>query len=100
MKKSYLIAAAMLSTFVALPAVAGPDWQVIHDAENYQASHEQQASIAQEEVMPLDHGPRALTTPWMNQQERAYIVAHQQKKDSSSKLAEHKQVEQQTPSHG
>lgn len=97
MKKSYLVAAALLSVSVALPAVAGPDWQIIHDAEHY--SHQQPIHVA-EVAMPLDHGPRALTTPWMNQEEKQSILAHQQQKDAAHKLAEHKSTEPLNPSHG
>lgn len=44
MKKSYLIAAGLLSAFVTLPAVAGPNWDVIHEAESYASSHANNAS--------------------------------------------------------
>ena len=93
MNKSYLIAAGMLSVFVALPAVAGPNWQVIHEGEH---SHEQLANAPQaEEVLPLDHGPRALSTPWLNKEKRLSILAHEQKKNAALKFAAH-----HSPAHG
>lgn len=70
MNKSYFIAAGIISTFVALPAIAGPDWQIIHDAEHQAASQEAQSGANQTVVLPLDHGPRALSTPWLNKEER------------------------------
>ena len=95
MKKSYLIAAGILSVFTALPALAGPDGQIIHDAEHQTASHEQQA-VATEAVMPLDHGPRALTTPWMNKEEKLSILSRAQ---NSALTAQHGSA-QHSPSHG
>lgn len=99
MKKSYLIAAAMLSSLVALPAVAGPNWQVIHDAENYAAAHALKVTATSEEVLPLDHGPRALTTPWLNKEEKQSIAAREQKTDAAHNLAAHK-TDERDSSHG
>jgi hypothetical protein len=96
MKKGFLIAATTLSALFALPAVAGPNWQVIHDAEH-------QASVrtgTEQEVLPLDHGPRALSTPWVNKEERLSIAAREQKTDATHKLATHKSAEQLSSSHG
>ena len=99
MKKSYLIAAAVLSSLVTLPAVAGPNWQVIHDAENYAAAHALKVTATSEEVLPLDHGPRALTSPWLNQQEKQSLAAHTQNSDDAHNLAAHKSDEHGS-SHG
>ncbi|MDX8379691.1 MAG: hypothetical protein R8K48_06555 [Gallionella sp.] len=44
MKRRCLIAAGLLSAFITLPAVAGPNWDVIHEAESYASSHTNKAS--------------------------------------------------------
>lgn len=76
-----LIAAITLAT--TLPVLAGPDWQAIEHArkakqqaqmarpdEAYEAMAPTGAGPAkcppQALVLPLDHGPRALTTPYQN----------------------------------
>lgn len=53
-------------------ASAGPNWDVIHEAEARHAHH------AQEHVVPLDHGPRAITTPWLNSVESDRCAGHVQ----------------------
>ena len=71
-----------LTVGAALPAFAGPDFQAIEHArkahrEAQLARHgatEAPASAVQKDqpshalVLPLDHGPRAQTTPWLNKQ--------------------------------
>ena len=64
----------------ALPAFAGPDFQAIEQARNAHratqiARHgdtQAPASADQNDrpshALPLDHGPRAQTTPWLNKQ--------------------------------
>ena len=51
----------ILAAAISMPALAGPNWDVIHEAEaHHLARHEA------EHVLPLDYGPRAITTPWLN----------------------------------
>ncbi len=75
MKKHRIAAIASFSLVFAMPALAGPNWQVIHAAE-------QHASQNDRIILPLDHGPRALSTPWENRQERLEIIAREQKAQS------------------
>ncbi len=46
--------------------------QLAHDAQDSQKkpSSEQSAGVAKKLVLPLDHGPHAVVTPWVNQQRR------------------------------
>lgn len=83
MKKYHLAAAASFSLVLAMPALAGPNWQIIHAAEH--DTHEQMANRI---VLPLDHGPRALSTPWINKQEELEMLARKQK-TQSVKVAAH-----------
>lgn len=85
MKNNFMAVVGMLSALVALPAVAGPDWDAINEAETYNATHEQQVAMRNNpttEVMPLDHGPRALSTPWLNKELRLEAVSRAQKKEA------------------
>jgi len=51
----------ILAAAISMPALAGPNWDVIHEAEaRHVARHEV------EHVLPLDYGPRAITTPYLN----------------------------------
>ena len=82
MKKLLVTLTGILTIGAALPAVAGVDWQLIEQANkaqakaaNMQREATQQPQLAAVEgnprsriVLPLDHGPRAQTTPWSNQQ--------------------------------
>jgi hypothetical protein len=49
-----------------LPAVAGPDFHLIEQARKAHVA--QSVLAARQLVLPLDHGPRAQTTPWLNKQ--------------------------------
>jgi hypothetical protein len=51
----------LMAVSLAAPALAGPNWDVIREAESRHAAHK-----AEEHVEPLDHGPRAISTPWLN----------------------------------
>lgn len=80
--------AVLIGTFTAiatLPAVAGPDWQIIELGRKAKQAAAQETSenkvvssgAAAERTCPpdrlvlgLDHGPRATTTPWLNQQRK------------------------------
>ena len=94
MKKLLVALTGILTIGAALPAVAGADWQLIEQANKVQAQANaanmqpeatQQPQLASVEgnprsriVLPLDHGPRAQTTPWSNLQRllRAEREAH------------------------
>ncbi len=77
MKKHHLAAITTLSLVVAMPAFAGPNWDVIRASEQH-ASQEHDSQI----ILPLDHGPRALSTPWINKQEKFEMVSREQKAQS------------------
>ncbi|CDG83140.1 hypothetical protein [Janthinobacterium agaricidamnosum] len=80
--KNLAIALLGASTIgITVPALAGPDWQVIDHARVAKAEHLQQQAHEQPQavstacreaskklVLPLDHGPHAQATPWLNQQ--------------------------------
>lgn len=82
MKKLLITLAGVLTVGATLPAVAGPDWQLIEQARKAKAAKMQREAKQQSQsavaetgtpkklVLPLDHGPRAQTTPWSNQQRR------------------------------
>jgi hypothetical protein len=61
-----------LAIGAALPALAGPDWQVIEQARKAkQATQDLRQGgrcTPDELVLALDHGPRAQTTPHQNRQ--------------------------------
>jgi len=71
-------------TFAALPAFAGPDWQLIDKARaEKQAAAMKTGGVnssgtsaaggcrVEHLALPLDHGPRAQTTPYQNEQRKA-----------------------------
>lgn len=66
-----------------LPALAGPDWQAIEQArKNKRLQVAQAEKLTPEEqcaakrlVLPLDHGPRAQTTPYLNAKRTASFEA-------------------------
>lgn len=60
---------ATLSALASLPALAGPNWDVIHAAEADRYAQQHDATI----VLPLDHGPRAHTTQWLNEERESEI---------------------------
>lgn len=55
---------------LAATAFAGPNRDAIHDAE---AHHEYDA---EEHALPLGHGPRAISTPWLNKVQAQRCAAH------------------------
>ncbi len=84
MKKMSIAFAALVSAAVALPAAAGPDWNVIREAEAHKALHQNSAATRNLPVEePLDHGPRALSTPWLNEEHAAELLA-QHKQDAAA----------------
>lgn len=66
-----------------LPALAGPDWQAIEQARKNKRVQVAQVEkptpmepcAAQRLVLPLDHGPRAQTTPYLNAKRKAAFEA-------------------------
>lgn len=80
MKKS--IAAVVCLSAFSLPAAAGPNWDVIHKAETDQEGRNRPAAL----VLPLDHGPRAITTPWLNHVRLGEMISQLETK---SRLARH-----------
>jgi hypothetical protein len=73
---------------VALPTFAGPDFAAIEQARK--ARHAAQLVAAAEPatmrvdrecaarlVLPLDHGPRAVTTPYLNEKRKTRFEAQQ-----------------------
>ena len=63
----------LLAAFCSSPAIAGPDWFIVQEAHRMLAQRAiENKGIVSKPVMPLDHGPRALTTPWLNQQMAAH----------------------------
>ena len=89
MKKLVISLIGALALGATLPALAGPDWQAIEQARKAkQASQLARHGDAAERpaagpatcpperlVLPLDHGPRAQTTPYLNQQRKARYEA-------------------------
>ena len=84
MKKLLITLACALAIGAVLPAHAGPDWHLIEQARKAKSAKLQLEATQQEQksdrpqaspdndaprrtVLPLDHGPRAQTTPWVNQ---------------------------------
>lgn len=67
----------------AQPALAGPDWQAIELARKHKQAQVAQADKAaaadpcagKRLVLPVDHGPRAQTTPYLNEKRRARFEA-------------------------
>ena len=91
MNKSLITLISALTLGVALPAFAGPDWQAIEQARKAKqatqaARHGDAMSAAGTEgmtcppnalVLPLDHGPRAQSTPYLNEKRKARFEAEQ-----------------------
>lgn len=73
----------ILALSATLPALAGPDWQAIEQARknaHVQASKMEKATpedkcAEKRLVLPLDHGPRAQTTPYLNRQRKEAFEA-------------------------
>jgi hypothetical protein len=68
---------AALLALAAGSALAGPDFFVIEQARKAQAAKADAAASAQQgtdnrkAVLPLDHGPRAQSTPYLNTKRKA-----------------------------
>lgn len=78
MKRASIILSGALLLGAMLPAYAGPDWQVIeHGRRAKQAmqsrglnSESPKRCSPEALALPLDHGPRAQTTPRQNELRR------------------------------
>ena len=62
----------LLSITICSVAVAGPDWEIIHKAEAGRVSSEHRSinNNMKKTITFLDHGPRAITTPYMNKERK------------------------------
>ena len=81
---------AIAAIVFATPALAGPNWDNIRASEQH-ASQDPVSQI----ILPLDHGPRALSTPWVNKEWRLEMIARDQKGESV-KAASHAEKETRT----
>jgi hypothetical protein len=89
MKKSTAALVIALSVPVSMPAFAGPNWDVIHSAEAKKAAHEHESAL----VLPLDYGPRAITTPWLNHERLGKLISQaDERKKVAAAQASKKQV--------
>lgn len=83
MKRILTTLIGALSSSAMLPVFAGPDWQTIEQArKNKRAQVGQTEKLTPAEkcaakrlVLPLDHGPRAQSTPYVNEQRKAGFQA-------------------------
>jgi hypothetical protein len=83
MKKLFLAITGALMLGAALPAIAGVDFQALEHARKvHRAPHArmneanpQDAGASKPLVLPLDHGPRAQSTPYLNRQHTARVEA-------------------------
>lgn len=83
MKKLTKILVGTSALGTMLPAFAGPDWQTIeHARESKRAQVAQVEKLTPEEkcaakrlALPLDHGPRAQSTPHLNERRRQSFEA-------------------------
>lgn len=74
-----LVTAAMVVS-ISLPAFAGPDFWIIEKARSARQAEAQRSQGSawkdapgcppEKLVLPLDHGPRAQTTPYLNERRR------------------------------
>jgi len=83
MKRLIAIVVGTVALGAMAPVFAGPDWQAIEQArKNHRAQVAQmEKSIPDEKcatqrlALPLDHGPRASSTPYLNEQRKANFAA-------------------------
>lgn len=83
MKRIVTILIVAISLGAALPALAGRDGQAIERMrQNHRAHVGQMEKLTPDEkcaakrlVLPLDHGPRAQSTPYLNEKRKASFEA-------------------------
>ena len=83
MKKTTMALAGILAVSFALPAMAGPNWTIIHSEETYATKQHPQTGKnhnLQQDILPVGHGPRALSTSWLNKERELYLISQEQKK--------------------
>ena len=104
MNKLLVTLISAITLGAALPAFAGPDWHAIeqarkahhaapaeqHTGDLYEASAPtaagpQKCAMPDPLVLPLDHGPRAQTTPYLNHQRKERYAAQVQACKEASK---------------
>ncbi len=103
MNKLLVTLISAITLVAALPAVAGPDWHAIEQARKahqaaqvertgdlYEASAPTAAgprkcAMPDPLVLPLDHGPRGQTTPYLNHQRKERYMAQVQACKEASK---------------
>ena len=91
MKKTALIVFALANLTALVSVHAAQDPSTAQAVKNHQAAMAQQqgapvapAPASTHAVQPLDHGPRAQSTPWLNAQAREHAAQAEQ-----AKLATH-----------
>lgn len=80
MNKPLVLLVAGLATAAASSAFAGPDFfalQKAREARQAQSSTQPKDCAAARLVLPLDHGPRAQTTPYLNEKRKERFAAQQ-----------------------
>ncbi len=83
MKKLHITVVGSIALGALLPVFAGPDWQAIESArKNHRAQVARMEKLSPEEkcaakrlALPLDHGPRAQSTPDLNEKRRESFEA-------------------------
>lgn len=83
MKKLIITLIGTIALGATLSAFAGPDWQAIEQGrKNAHAQSVKTKKAAPDDkcagrrlVLPLDHGPRAQTTPYLNRQRKEAFEA-------------------------
>lgn len=82
MKRLPTILICAVSLSATLPAFAGPDWKAIEQArKDHRAQVGRMEKLTPDEkcterlVLPLNHGPRAQSTPYLNEKRKASFEA-------------------------
>lgn len=92
MNSKNIVIVGLLSMAVSSTAVAGPDWEIIDKAEADKISHEHafMSNDTKKIVVLLDHGPRAISTPYMNEERKSELkqTGDSRSSDSPTGLAQ------------
>lgn len=83
MKTLALIVAGLVALAAILPVFAGPDWKAIEQARKSHCAQvaetekltPDETCAAQRLELPPDHGPRAQTTSYLNEQRKTSFAA-------------------------
>ncbi len=86
MNSKNIVIVGLLSMAVSSTAFAGPDWEIIDKAEADKISHEHAftSNDAKKIVVLLDHGPRAISTPYMNEERKSELKQTGSSRNSDS----------------